>query len=252
MTAVRIAVWLAAIALAGCATQPGARNRDKDPEKLAELHVQMAAEYMRQGNFETAMNRLEKALDYDRNYAPAHSTLGILYNRLGDNAKAEKHFRDAAALAPNDSSVLNNYGQFLCQQGRYDEGMSMFERALANPLYRAPAVAHTNAGLCALARGDNATAEQRFRDALRLEPKFAPALLQMCRQSLEAGEHLSARAYLQRYLEVADHTAQTLWMGVRIERALGDRDTAGGYALLLRSRFPDSDEARMLQESGGS
>jgi type IV pilus assembly protein PilF len=37
-----------------------------------------------------------------------------------------------------------------------------------------------------------------------------------------------------------------LWLGVRIERRLGDRNSEASYALQLRNRFPDSREARAL------
>ncbi|MCG8324683.1 MAG: type IV pilus biogenesis/stability protein PilW, partial [Thiotrichales bacterium] len=61
--------------------------------------------------------------------------------------------------------------------------------------------------------------------------------------------HLSARGYLQRYTGSNSHNAGSLWLGIQIERALGDRDAEASYALLLRNNFPDSREARLLRES---
>lgn len=248
----RTACALALTALAGCAQAPVTSNNApaQDPDRLAEVYVQMGVEYMREGQNEIALNRLQKALQHDPGYPAAHTTLGILYARLGERDKAERHFREAVRLAPEDSAALNNYGQFLCARGRHKEGLELFARAVANPLYRTPEVAHTNAGMCALGLGDEKSAEQHFRAALRAAPKFAPALLQMARLSLRNGEHLSARGYLQRYAEVAEHTAASLWLGVQIERALGDLDTAASYALALKSRFPDAEETRLLLQSG--
>lgn len=242
----------AALLAAGCATQPPSVPKEAvqtDNTRLSDIHVQTAVEYMRQGNFETALNRLGKALEYNPSNANAHSTLGILYTRLGQADKAEKHYAEAVRVAPQDSGALNNYGQFLCSQGRNGEAQALFDRAVANPLYRTPAVAMTNAGTCALEAGDAATAETKLRAALQSDAKFGPALLQMARVSFDKAEHLSARAYLQRYLEVAKPTAASLWLGVRIERALDNTDGAASHALALRSRFPDSDETRQLNES---
>jgi len=67
--------------------------------------------------------------------------------------------------------------------------------------------------------------------------------------SFERGNQLSARAYLQRYLAVAEPTPDMLWLGVRVERDLGDSRAEQGYAQLLRNKFPDSVEVQMLQES---
>jgi len=251
MSRTRAAIGLAvALAIAGCSPQTTVRNPGgKDPRQLAELHVQMAVEYLKQDNDEVALKRLQKALDYDSSYAPAHGTLGLLYARLGEDADAERHFQRALQLAPQDSATLNNFGQFLCARGRAEQAIELFDRALENPLYRTPAVAHTNAGLCALASDERERAETRFRAALQADPRFAPALLRMSQISLDKGEHLSARGYLQRYAEVATHTPASLWLGVRIERALEDRDAAASYALALRSRFPDSEETRRLLQS---
>ncbi len=68
--------------------------------------------------------------------------------------------------------------------------------------------------------------------------------------SYNQGNYLSARGYLQRYLEIANHTPISLWLGIRIERELGDKNALSSYALSLRNNFPDSKEARLLQESG--
>ena len=57
----------------------------------------------------------------------------------------------------------------------------------------------------------------------------------------------AARAYLQRYADVAAHTPESLWLGVRTENQLGDDDQMATYRLKLRAKFPDSDEAKYLE-----
>jgi Tfp pilus assembly protein PilF len=42
--------------------------------------------------------------------------------------------------------------------------------------------------------------------------------------------------------------AESLWLGVRIETALGDSSAAGGYALKLKNNFPKSTEAESLRQ----
>ncbi|MDH3414223.1 MAG: tetratricopeptide repeat protein, partial [Gammaproteobacteria bacterium] len=143
-----------------------------------------------------------------------------------------------------------NYGSFLCKQERYEESESRLVKVTENPFYRTPEIAYTNAGLCMKRAGNQEKAEQYLRTALQLNPKIPQALIAMCELSYDKGRYLPARAYLQRYLEVANHTSQTLWLGVRIERQLGDKNTASSYALLLKSNYPDSKETQLLLESG--
>ena len=56
--------------------------------------------------------------------------------------------------------------------------------------------------------------------------------------------------YLQRYLEVGKHTSKSLWLGIRIERDLGDNNAASSYAMLLKAKYPDAPETRELLASG--
>ena len=60
------------------------------------------------------------------------------------------------------------------------------------------------------------------------------------------GDFGEAKRYLNRLTQVATANAETLWLGVRVERRLGDRNSEASYALQLRNRFPDSQEARAL------
>ncbi len=241
---------LCAVVMAGCAsTSTVGKRKSEDRTKIADLNTQLAITYMRDGDNELALKKLERAIAADSNYAPAYSAMGLLYNRVGDFEKADRNFRKAVRLEPNNSSILNNYGQVLCQHDEYAKGQEMFLKANENSLYRTPEIALSNAGTCAMEAGDITSAEKYFREALQINPRIAPTLLQMSIISHDLGRYLPARAYLQRYLEVGNHTAQSLWLGVRIERELGDKDAVASYALRLEKGFPDTEETRLLLES---
>ena len=240
----------AAMLTAGCAQQPAKEASNPDNRKrIAEVNTQLAIAYMRDGDNELAVKKLEKAIEADPGFAAAYSTLGLLYNRVGEFDEADANFRKALRLEPSNSAFLNNYGQVLCQNGQHDKGQEMFERARQNPLYSAPEIALNNAGICAMEAGDLPAAEAYFRDALQLNPRIPQALLRMSIISYDLERFLPARAYLQRYLEVGTHTAESLWLGIRIERELGDKDALASYSLQLEKNFPDSNETRLLLES---
>ena len=246
-------IWMIFIMLGFCGcdlTTGSAANVSPRSNEVAEANLSLGVAYLKRGEYEKALAKLNKALSADPGYAPTHNALGLLYQQIGKPEQAEQYYKRALSIKPDDSSTLNNYGQFLCQNNRYDEAQETFLKAANNPLYDAPEIAITNAGTCALKNNQPDVAENYFRNALDKNPKVSVALIQMAELSFRQGNYLSARAYLQRYLEVAEHTANSLWLGIRIEKELGDKNAISSYALSLRNNFPESEEARLLQESG--
>lgn len=237
--------------IAGCATPGTTEEKEFIPDNLAAINLQLGIEYSKEGNYEAALAKLRKALEIEPNYPSAHHVIAVVYDQIGERAKAEEHFKRSIELDPRDSQTLNDYGAFLCRLGRAAEAYPLFERAIANPLYKTPELAHANAGVCAARAQDLVRAEKELRAALSINSNLPSALLEMAAVSYDQAQYLPARAYLQRYLEVARHNARSLWLGVRIERKLGDVDAIASYSLALRERFPDSEEARLLRESEG-
>lgn len=237
-----------AVMLAGCASS-GERKREKEKAVAgATAYTQLGIEYLRDDRYELSLTKLQQALELDPDYAKAHGAIAILYEKVGDKELAEKHYKKALRLKPDDSGTQNNYGQFLCFQGRYKEANEEFMKAASNPFYASAMVPLTNAGLCAKRIPDAKQAEEYFRQALERDPKFAPALLQMAIAKFEEEQFLSARAYLERFQQVTEHNPDSLWLAVRTEFALKDRVASGRYAVMLKETFPKSEQAALLLE----
>jgi type IV pilus assembly protein PilF len=237
-----------AVMLAGCASS-GERKREKEKAVAGAIaYTQLGIEYLRDDRYELSLTKLQQALELDPDYAKAHGAIAILYEKVGDKELAEKHYKKALRLKPDDSGTQNNYGQFLCFQGRYKEANEEFMKAASNPFYASAMVPLTNAGLCAKRIPDAKQAEEYFRQALERDPKFAPALLQMAIAKFEEEQFLSARAYLERFQQVTEHNPDSLWLAVRTEFALKDRVASGRYAVMLKETFPKSEQAALLLE----
>lgn len=244
---------LVALALlgTGCATT-GDRPRTESAasrEEAARINTDLGIGYFRQGRMELALERLTRAVEQDRRYGRAHAALAVLYQQLDETDDAERHFRIALRLSERDPELWNTYGVFLCGQQRFDEAEGFFRRAAQDRLYPRPELPLTNAGVCMGEKGDAAAAEAYFREALERNPRFSEALIKMAGLSLDGGNLMGARAFLQRYFAAAPVSAEALWLGVRVERALGDERTAREYAARLREDFADSVQARQLLES---
>ncbi|MFC4727510.1 type IV pilus biogenesis/stability protein PilW [Coralloluteibacterium thermophilus] len=214
-------------------------NERADPQRAAETNVGLARGYLERGEPEVALQRLNRALELDPGSADAHTMIAVVYEQVGRPHLAERHYERATRLAPNDGGVLNNYGAWLCRNGRAAEADAWFARALDDPFYRSPGAALANAGACALQAGNQARAEEYFRRAVELRPDDAHALEQLARLSYARGEYLSARAFIERRKGAGPATADTLELGGRIEEALGDMRAAQRYRERLRTEFPE-------------
>jgi type IV pilus assembly protein PilF len=241
------AMMAATLALAGCASGPASRSASG--ESPAQINARLGLSYMQQGNHEVAMEKLQRALEQDPGLADGHHYMAELYRTLRNEEKAEQHYRRALRLAPNDGALQNNYAVFLCDNGHYGEAEERFLRAARTPNYQRSGEAYQNAASCMMRIPDPERAKAHLRRALEIDPLAPSALLQMSTLSFDTGEELPARAFLQRFEAVARHNAQSLWLGVRIERALDNAPAAEDYARQLREQFPRAEETARLRET---
>lgn len=232
----------------GCATNSTQPPSQEALTKASEINTQLGIRYLQKGELQQAVRKLEKALNQNAGNSDAHMTLGVVYEQLDKAELAREHYRRAVELQPHNSSALNNYGRFLCQRGDYDRAERYFSRSAENPTYESPQVPLTNAGVCAIQHGDSGDAENFFLRALKFDPRYPPALRNMAQLRFDDKHFLSAQGYYQRYLAVAPQSASTLWLGIRLAHALGDKDAVASYKLLLQRKFPDSIQTRQLLE----
>lgn len=248
------------LAACGSTSSPGTAAMDGPSTgsdlNRARIHTELGAGYYARGQYAVALSSLGTALAAEPSYAPAYNILALVRAELREDKEAEEAFRRALSLQPQYSEALNNYGLFLCQRGRVDEALTRFDAALANPLYETPEMALANAGACALGKGDTARAESYFTRALRRAPGLGSALLGMAEVDYRAGRLLAARGKLKQLSDGTELNAQALWLGVRVERSLGDRAAESSYGAQLKRRFPESLQTQWLlmgqyDQSGG-
>jgi type IV pilus assembly protein PilF len=200
------------------------------------------------GKNAVALDNLKKAVDVDSGSSDAHAVIAVLYDKLGEVELAERHFKKAIAVDSANAGAQNNYGLFLCKKGKVDEAIDHFRVAYEDPLNSKKWLALSNAGDCALKNQRLDQASELLRSALKIHPRLPAALLSMAKIKYWKGNFLSARAYLQRFREVSQHTAETLWLGIQVEHELGQQDAVASYTLTLRVKFPDSEELNKLEE----
>jgi type IV pilus assembly protein PilF len=243
------------LAAAGCTTTTTSSSkntsgdRPQSPHEAAAYNTQLAIAYLKEGKLAVAQEKIDRALSQDGQNATVRTTAGLIYDRLGDEKKAEGYFSSAMRISPDDPEVLNNYGVYLCRNGRAKDGERLFVKAARNPLYRTPEVAYNNAGLCMKSAGMPEEAQKHFEQALALKPKFSDALMQLADLNFQQGRMTEAQALVQRYLGGLPANPQILWLGVRVERALGNQAAADAYAKRLKTEYPKTEQTKALLES---
>lgn len=228
--------------LTGCASHPSKDVDVPDGESPADLYVDLASEYLRRGQLDTALGRARQAIEADRSSARAHYILAIVYQRLGKQAEAQQGFAEAVQRAPNNPDYRNAWGAVLCAQGRYDAGLAEIQRALADPLYQGPEVALMNAADCSLSAGRRSEFERYLNLAIARNPNFPPALFELAKLAYARGDYQSARSWMTGYSRVGETTPEALLLAARIERGLGNMKLTKRLESSLRQRFPHSPE----------
>ncbi|MGA2548701.1 MAG: type IV pilus biogenesis/stability protein PilW [Burkholderiaceae bacterium] len=222
------------------------RSPDTDARKRARLHMELAIGYYQDGKFAVALDELKQALGVDPTFAEAHGVLALVYMELGEKQLAEQSFQKALQLAPDNSDILNNYGWFLCQNGRTTDSIPYFLKAIQNPLYPQPAKPLQNAGVCSMRAGDKTAAENYFQRSFQLDPSGPVSALNLAEIFYARGETQRARFYVSLVNKSASSaSAESLWLGIRIEHQLGNGPEELSLSTQLERNFPGSREAEL-------
>jgi len=240
-------------ALQGCATTAGAPGVDTnaglvtpsdEPEtrRRARIRLELASNYFENGQTAVALDEVKQALATDVNYADAYNLRGLIYLRLGDFAQADESFRRALALRGSDPNLLHNYGWLLCQQRKFAEADQQFGRALDIPTYTARSKTLMARGLCQAEAGQIAEAEQSLLKAYELDASNPIVGYHLASIFFRRNELTKSQFYIRRLNNGEFANSESLWLGIKVERALGDTVAMKQLGDQLRKRFPEARE----------
>lgn len=251
-------VLAGAAQLSGCAARPGGADNGQriddmataeEPEvrKRARVRLQLAAGYFDQGQTAIALEELRQTLSIDPAFGDAFNLRGLIYMRLNDLRLAEDSFRRALALNPRDPNTLHNYGWMLCQQARYTEAAQMFSQALAHPVYMDKAKTYMTQGMCQQRAGQLVEAERSLSRSYELDPGNPITGFNLAQILYDRGELPRAQFYIRRINNTELANAESLWLGIKVERRMDNREAFNRLSDELRKRFPQSREYLALE-----
>lgn len=220
-------------------------------QNRANIRLQLAVSYFEQRQLPVALDEVKLALQADPENAEAHGLRALIYNEMGETALAGESFARAIRLAPNSPDLANNYGWYLCQNGREIEGLKQFETAYKNRAYASPEKALNNAGLCTLRLKNLDKAEEYFRDAFKFDPANLATNTNLARLYYQRKDYERARFYMSRVIKSSKGEVilppDVLWLALRLERKLGDSAEENVLATQLRRHHPNSAEFKAWQ-----
>jgi type IV pilus assembly protein PilF len=223
--------------------QPAATDSPEvELRRRAGLRFELATGYLEQGKLEVALDEVNQSLAIDPRFVDAIVLRGLVYFRMDDLMAAEQSFNRALAMSPSDGGALHNMGLLRCHQRSYLQAQSFFDRALAVPRYKDKGTTWLTQGVCQLRSGDRAAAEVSLLRAFEFNPSNPIALFNLSKLQFAKADYTRARYYLQRLHSLNLANAESLHLGILVERRLGNIDGVRKLQSELRAKFPQSNQ----------
>ncbi len=220
---------------------------ETEARKRARIRLELAVNYFSEGKTNIALDELKQSIAVDPGLFEAHNLRGLIYLRLNEFSLADDSFRQALILNPKAATVQHNYGLLLCQQGRMVVAAEMFSAALANPTYTERAKTWMIQGLCQAKAGQAQAAETSLLNAYQLDPGNPVVAYNLGLGLYQRGEYPQAQRYLSRLNNSDLANAESLWLGAKTAKAMGDTQALVALGQTLVQRFPSSKESLWLE-----
>lgn len=228
-------------------SEPITESDEPEARKRARLRLELAAGYFENGQTTVALDEIKQSLSADPNYVPAHILRGLTYMRMDNSRLAEESFQRALQINPREPDALHNYAWFLCQQGRVSQSVDLFNRALSVPTYGGKAKTWMAKGICQLRMGQNSEAEASFNRSYELDAANPITAYNLATLQFRRGDDIRARFTIRRLNNSDLANAETLWLGIRVERRLRNTQAVEQLAQQLARRYPQSPEWALYQ-----
>jgi Flp pilus assembly protein TadD len=160
-----------------------------------------AAESLVRGQLDDAYWWARAAVAQRPSLVMAYNTLGVVYQRHGDGALAERVLRAALAREPDNVAVMQNLAPTLAALGKTEEARALAQRIARlepNPPFR-----FFDQGMQALRGGDYRKAKELFAREVRRAPYYDEFHFWLAIACLRLGEAAQAREQLALALDTS-------------------------------------------------
>ena len=216
---------------------------------------------MKGGDWNGARDAFEGAIKKNPKQADAHYYLGVVMEKTGDRASAERHYKDAVALDPNLDEANVNLMAIFVEDKKWDDAIAIAKRGIAKNGKNA--AMHLNLAVALSGKGDEPGATKAFDEATRLEPNNAQYFLAYAQSLATWKKQPEAVVKLKQALAVAPQDAAVLGAigfelrGLRavpeciqaMDKALGVKDDPELRIIRGQCKMANKDKAGALADA---
>ena len=164
--------------------------------------------YIREGDYTKALRKL---LEAEKLYAEdphLQYDLGLVYMAKERPDKAIEHFKKAVEIKPDYTPAKNSLGVAYLAQKKWDDAIACFKEITGDLLYVTPHYPFSNLGWAYYNKKEYNLAEKYYKDALKIEPRFAIALSGLGKTYIATGRISEAIAALEKAVKNSPNSAE--------------------------------------------
>jgi len=164
--------------------------------------------YIREGDYTKALGKL---LEAEKLYAEDQHLqydLGLVYMAKKRFDLAIHHFKKAVEIKPDYTPAKNSLGAAYLAQKKWDDAISCFKEITGDLLYVTPYYPLSNLGWAYYNKKEYDLAEKYYKDALKIEPRFAIALSGLGKTYIATGRIPEAITALEKAVKYSPNTAE--------------------------------------------
>ena len=226
---------------------PVVHGAEAQANRKAASKLKLASSLFEAGRLGEALSTIEKAIDEDPKYAPAHLLKGMILFKLGTMEDSLKAFERTLDLQKGYTDARIWKATVLVQLERYDDAMREYETSLKDLTYPTPERIHCNIGMLYRLRGDTDAAIKSLLTAVNLNRSYARGYYELGVTYEQIGKNDEAlRAYQDARVGMNDDPALNLRLALALLRS-GDGSKAKEHfekVIKLQPNGPEAAQAR--------
>ena len=149
---------------------------ESDPRRMAAQYFQEAYELQMAGKYQEAVELYSRSIEAFPT-AEAYTFRGWTYSFLGDYERAIAECLEAIKVDPEFGNPYNDIGAYLIEQGKWDEAIPWFQKAMIAPRYEARPYPYFNLGRVYEHQYKWRKAKECYAMAYSLDQRYRAALV---------------------------------------------------------------------------